>query len=96
MFRSLVKKIQEHSKNYYSKEDDQRSHVHNLRIDVFSADLVCVIFYERVGKICLTKFFLYFPLPVCNGAIAPAKPDTQNKPGKSGCCNGYQVSLACL
>jgi len=89
MPRSLVKKIQEDSKNYHSKEDDQRSHVYYPGIDIFSTDLICVIFYKGVGEICFTQFVFYLPFPVCNGAIAPAKPDTQNKPGEGSGCNCY-------
>ena len=96
MPRLLVKKIQEDSKNYHSKEDDKRRRVYYPGVDIFSTDLICVIFYKGVGKICFAKFFFYFPLPVCNGTIAPAKPDTQDKPGKSSGCNGHQMCFSCF
>ena len=89
MFRTLAKKIQNYSKNYHSEEYDQSSHVYNPEIKVFPTDLIRIIFYEGVGKMSFTQFFFHFPLPVCNRAVAPAKPDTQNKPGKSGGCHCY-------
>jgi len=52
MPRSLVKKIQEDSKNYHSKEGDKRSHVYDPGIHIFSTDLISVIFYKGVGKVC--------------------------------------------
>jgi len=54
MFRSLVKKIEEHGKNYHRKEDDKRNDVNDARIDIFSTDLIRVIFYEGVGQVCFT------------------------------------------
>ena len=80
MFRSLVKKIQEHSKNYHNQEGDECGHVHDSGVNVFSADLVRVIFYKGIGKICFAQFFFHLPLPVRNRAVAPAKPDPKNKP----------------
>ena len=93
MFSSLVKKIKKHSKNYHNQEDNKSSHVYNFRINVFSTDLVGIIFYKGIRKISLAQFFFYFPLPVCNRAVAPTKPDTQNKPGKCGGSNSYQMSF---
>jgi hypothetical protein len=93
MFRSLAKKIQNYSKNYHSEEYDQSRHVHNFCVNVFSTDLVGIIFYKGIRKISLAQFFFYFPLPVCNRAVAPTKPDTQNKPGKCGSSNSYQMSF---
>jgi len=52
MFSSLVKKIKKHSKNYHNQEDNKSSHVYNFRINVFSTDLISVVFYKRVGEIC--------------------------------------------
>ena len=43
-----------------------------------------------------TQFFFHFPLPVCNRAVAPAKPDTKNKPWKGGGRYCYKMSPSCF
>ena len=95
MFRPLVKKNQQHSYNYHGKEGNKGGGVYNFRINIFPADLIGIVFYERVRKICFTKLCFNFPLPVGYRAVAPAKPDSKDKPRKGGCCNGYQVDLSC-
>ncbi len=37
-----------------------------------------------IGAVGKTHRFPYLPVPVGTGAITPAKPDTQYKPGKCG------------
>jgi len=52
MFCSLVKKIKQHSKNYHGEEYDECSGVYNFGINVFSTDLIGIIFYKGIGEAC--------------------------------------------
>jgi len=44
----------------------------------------------------IAEGFPHLPVPVGAGAIAPAMPDAQHKPGAGSEQHGYQVQLSCL
>lgn len=49
-----------------------------------------------VGPVVKTHGFSYLPVPVGAGTIAPAVPDTQNKPRGGSEPDGKQLPLSCF
>ena len=57
--------------------------------------LLCVVLYKVGWQVVLTQFVLYIPLPVGDGAVADAKPDTQDKPRCCGDEYACKMHLPC-
>jgi len=65
-----------------NQKTNQGSVINNGRINILSSDPVRIIFYKGVGKIGLSQFRFYIPLPLGNGTVTPAEPNAKNEPGK--------------
>jgi hypothetical protein len=82
VFGFSLKKIKINGDCNNNQKTNQGSCVYHGRINILSSDPVRIIFYKRVGKIGLSQFLFYIPLPLGDGTITPAEPNAKNKPGK--------------
>ena len=91
----LPKKIKPYREHGSCKEAYTDNSVTQFGVDMGAGNFVGIIYNERtIGQIVLAQGRFNVPLPVGNGAVAPAKPNTQNIPAAGGKANANQVQPA--
>jgi len=89
------KKIKPYRERGGGEEAGAYKRVGQLGFNIGAGNFIGIIFNKRVGQVMLAQGSFNVPLPIGNGAVAPAKPNAQNIPAAGGNGNTNQVQPPC-